>query len=128
MINRKIETKLNKYLKSDEKKILFIWGPRRSGKTTILQKISKKYHTRIFNFDFIEDRELFQPSREALEKIVSTTKIILIDEVQNYPESTQALKLLHDEYDVKIIATGSSELRQTTNDFDTLTGRFIEYY
>jgi predicted AAA+ superfamily ATPase len=106
MINRKIETKLNKYLKSDEKKILFIWGPRRSGKTTILQKISKKYHTRIFNFDFIEDRELFQPSREALEKIVSTTKIILIDEVQNYPESTQALKLLHDEYDVKIIATG----------------------
>lgn len=128
MINRKIETKLNKYLKSDEKKILFIWGPRRSGKTTILQKISKKYHTRIFNFDFIEDREFFQPSREALEKIVSTTKIILIDEVQNYPESTQALKLLHDEYDVKIIATGSSELRQTTNDFDTLTGRFIEYY
>jgi len=128
MINRKIETKLNKYLENDEQKILFIWGPRRSGKTTILKKISEKYNTRIFNFDFIEDRNLFQPSREALEKIVNTTKIILIDEVQNYPESTQALKLLHDEYDVKIIATGSSELRQTTNDFDTLAGRFIEYY
>lgn len=128
MINRKIETKIDKYLESDDKKILFIWGPRRSGKTTILKKISEKYNTRIFNFDFIEDRNLFQPSREALEKIVNTTKTILIDEVQNYPESTQALKLLHDEYDVKIIATGSSELRQTTNDFDTLAGRFIEYY
>ncbi len=128
MINRKIEAKIDKYLESDEKKILFIWGPRRSGKTTILKKISEKYDTRIFNFDFIEDRDLFQPSREALKKIVDTTKIILIDEVQNYPESTQALKLLHDEYDVKIIATGSSELRQTTNDFDTLAGRFIEYY
>ena len=119
MINRKIEAKIDKYLESDEKKILFIWGPRRSGKTTILKKISEKYNTRIFNFDFIEDRNLFQPSREALEEIVKTTKIILIDEVQNYPQSTQALKLLHDEYDVKIIATGSSELRQTTNDFDT---------
>lgn len=128
MIHRKIEAKIDKYLESDEKKILFIWGPRRSGKTTILKKISEKYDTRIFNFDFIEDRDLFQPSREALKKIVDTTKIILIDEVQNYPESTQALKLLHDEYDVKIIATGSSELRQTTNDFDTLAGRFIEYY
>lgn len=128
MINRKIETKIQKYLESDEKKILFIWGPRRSGKTTILNKIAKKYNTKIFNFDFIEDRNLFQPSREALEKIVNATNIILIDEVQNYPESTQALKLLHDEYDVKIIATGSSELRQTTNDFDTLAGRFIEYY
>lgn len=128
MVNRKIETKIDKYLESVDKKILFIWGPRRSGKTTILKKISEKYDTRIFNFDFIEDRDLFQPSRESLKKIVDTTKIILIDEVQNYPESTQALKLLHDEYDVKIIATGSSELRQTTNDFDTLAGRFIEYY
>ncbi len=128
MINRKIETKIDKYLKNDDKKILFIWGPRRSGKTTILKRLSDKYGVRIFNFDFIEDRSLFQPSREALEKIVETTKIILIDEVQNSPESTPALKLLHDEYDVKIIATGSSELRQTTNDFDTLAGRFIEYY
>ena len=128
MVNRKIETKIQQYLKSDDKKILFIWGPRRSGKTTILNNIAKKYDIRIFNFDFIEDREIFQPSKEALEKIVNSTKIILIDEVQNYPESTTALKLLHDEYDVKIIATGSSELRQTTNDFDTLAGRFIEYY
>ncbi len=128
MINRKIETKIKEYLENEDKKILFIWGPRRSGKTTVLKKISEKYNTRIFNFDFIEDRDLFQPSREALEKIVNTTKIILIDEVQNSPESTQALKLLHDEYDVKIVATGSSELRQTTNDFDTLAGRFIEYY
>jgi predicted AAA+ superfamily ATPase len=128
MINRKIETKIEQYLKSDDNKILFIWGPRRSGKTTILNKISKEYDIRIFNFDFIDDRELFKPSREALEKIVNTTQIILIDEVQNCPEATTALKLLHDEYKVKIIATGSSELRQTTNDFDTLAGRFLEYY
>ena len=39
-------------------------------------------------------------------------KVILIDEVQNYPESTVVLKLLYDEFKVKVIATGSSELKQ----------------
>ena len=56
---------------------------------------------KIFNFDFVEDRNLFQPSRETLDKLVKTNKIILIDEVQNYPEATLALKLLHDEYNIK---------------------------
>lgn len=128
MIARKVESKIEEYLNSNEKKILFLWGPRRSGKTTILKAISKKYGVRIFNFDFLEDRELFNPTREALEKLVNNSKTILIDEVQNFPEATLALKLLHDEFDVKIIATGSSELRQTTNNFDTLAGRFLEYY
>lgn len=128
MIKRKIKNKIKEYLSNEDNKIFFIWGPRRSGKTTIIQNLGKELNTKVFNFDFGEDRELFAPTREALDKIVKTTKIILIDEVQNYPESTLALKLLHDEYNVKIIATGSSELRQTTNDFDSLAGRFTENY
>ena len=48
--------------------------------------------------------------------------------MQNFPESTLALKLLHDEFRVKIIATGSSELRQKTKDSDSLAGRYKELY
>ena len=55
-------------------------------------------------------------------------RVILIDEVQNYPDGTVALKLLHDVYKTKIIATGSSELRQKSEDFDTLAGRYTEHY
>jgi uncharacterized protein len=39
------------------------------------------------------------------------------------------LKLLYDEFKVKVIATGSSELRQkSSQEFDTLAGRFNEIY
>jgi predicted AAA+ superfamily ATPase len=128
MLKRAIEPFIEQYLEDDSNKILFIWGPRRSGKTTILKKIAEEHKLRIFNFDLLTDKELFVPRREALQKLVEEQKIILIDEVQNYPESTVALKVLHDEFHVKIIATGSSELRQKTKDFDSLADRFIEQY
>ena len=48
--------------------------------------------------------------------------------MQNYPESTVVLKVLHDEYGIKIVATGSSELRQKGETFDSLVGRFREIF
>ena len=82
----------------------------------------------IFNFDLLTDQERFVPRREILQLLASEHKVILIDEVQNYPESTVSLKVLHDEFHIKIIATGSSELRQKSKEFDSLSDRFIEEY
>ena len=128
MYKRAIEPYIKNYLQGSENRILFVWGPRRSGKTTLLEKISTEQHAPIFNFDLLTDRERFVPRKEILAKLAAEHKLILIDEVQNYPESTVALKLLHDEFHVKIIATGSSELRQKSSDFDTLADRFVEQY
>src|SRR5882724_1875945 len=128
MLQRHIEEKVQEYLSEDNHKIYFIWGPRRSGKTTILKDLASKLSVPIFNFDLLSDREPFAPTRDTLEKIASAHKVILIDEVQNYPESTVALKILYDEFNVKIIATGSSEIRQKSTAFDSLAGRFIESY
>ena len=128
MLSRIVEKHVESYLAGEDYKIFFIWGPRRSGKTTILKDLSYKHKVPIFNFDLISDRELFTPRRELLKKIANLHKIILIDEVQNFPESTVSLKVLHDEFKVKIIATGSSELRQKSKDFDSLAGRFTDNY
>jgi uncharacterized protein len=128
MLERHIKKQIEAYINGEKHKIFFIWGPRRSGKTTILKDIGSKLSLPVFNFDLLSDREIFVPKRNKLESIASAHKVILIDEVQNYPESTLALKLLHDEFGVKIIATGSSELRQKSADFDTLSGRFSESY
>lgn len=128
MINRTVEKQIDQYLAGTDNKIFFIWGPRRSGKTTLLEKFSSKLGVPIFNFDLLSDREIFAPTEAALSKIASEHKVILIDEVQNYPDGTVALKLLHDVYKTKIIATGSSELRQKSKDFDTLAGRYTEHY
>ena len=129
MFLRQIETKAEEYLKNSENhKIFFIWGPRRSGKTTVLKKLSQELNVPIFNFDWLSDQEKFVPNRENLQKIVASCPVILIDEVQNHPEATIALKILVDHFAVKIIATGSSELRQKTKNFDSLAGRFTECY
>lgn len=129
MLKRTIEDTINQYLKSGENKILFVWGPRRSGKTTLINKLAQELKVAKFNFDLLSDREKFAPRREILEAIVKENKIILIDEVQNYPEATVMLKILFDEFKIKIIATGSSELRQkSSKEFDTLAGRFNEIY
>lgn len=128
MFIRTIEKNIQEYLIGETHKILFIWGPRRSGKSTLLAKISAEQHARIFNFEFLSDREGFQPRREILEELARNHPLILIDEVQSYPESTVPLKLLHDEYKVKIIATGSSELRKKGQEFDSLAGRYQELY
>jgi hypothetical protein len=128
LYNRTIEPFLEEYLSSDNHKIVFIWGPRRSGKTTILRKISERLKVPLFNFDLQSERDKFLPERAVLKKIADSGSVILIDEVQNYPEATIALKILHDEFKVKIIATGSSELRRKSKNFDTLAGRFIEFH
>lgn len=123
MFLREIEHKVQDHIDRNDQKILFIWGPRRAGKTTVIKKFAKSLSVPVFNFDLLGDRDIFALNREALEK-VSKLPYILIDEVQNYPESSLALKILHDEFNAKIIATGSSEIRATTQNFDSLAGRF----
>lgn len=128
MFKRAIEDKIDNYLQGEDYKTFYIWGPRRSGKTTLLKQLSQKLGVRVFNFDFSSDHNLFEPDRDTLQKLTSENKVILIDEIQNYPQATVALKLLHDEFKVKVIATGSSELRQKGEGFDTQAGRFTESY
>jgi predicted AAA+ superfamily ATPase len=129
ILRRQIEVDIDRYLRSENNKILFVWGPRRSGKTTIINKLSQELNVTKYNFDLQSDREKFAPRREVLEAIVRENKVILIDEVQSFPEATVILKILFDEFKIKIIATGSSELRQkSAKEFDTLAGRFNEIY
>lgn len=129
IFKRSIEKAVQRYLKGNLYKTLFIWGPRRSGKTTLLEQLSKQLAVPIFDFDLQTDRELFVPRREILEQLVATHKVILIDEVQNYPQATVVLKILYDLFKVKVIATGSSELKQKAGeDFDSMAGRFLEEY
>ncbi len=112
MIERSVSTDIDKYLKNDDRKIFFLWGPRRSGKTTLLKKLSEELSVPRFNFDYQSDREFFEPTKKALAKLAAEHRVILIDEVQNYPESTIALKLLYDEFQ------GENNPRRAVANFD----------
>lgn len=121
------------YLENPEKRVVFLWGPRQVGKSTILRELFSRYKGTYLNFDDLEDQRLFVPESsklDALLKFRSTdpnSRFVFIDEVQKHPDSTQAIKLLCDTTDRIVIATGSSELKAKTQTFDALTGRFIEF-
>ncbi|PIQ71844.1 hypothetical protein COV87_01070, partial [Candidatus Roizmanbacteria bacterium CG11_big_fil_rev_8_21_14_0_20_37_16] len=78
IFKRFIEKDIDKYITSEDQKILFIWGPRRSGKTTILENIAGRLNLNVFNFDSESDREKFKPRDEVLSKLIQDKKIILI--------------------------------------------------
>lgn len=134
MKQRKIADQMGRYLKKPEKRVIFLWGPRQVGKSTILRYLYAKYHGVFLNFDDLEDQRLFVPESSKLNALLQfrtdhpASRFVFIDEIQKHPESTRALKLLTDTTDRIIIATGSSELRAKTRDFDALTGRFTEFF
>lgn len=124
---------MEEYLLKADKKIIFLWGARQTGKSTILKYLYEKFGGVYLNFDDLNDQNGFEPNLEQL-KLLITMKgskkdghYIFIDEVQNKPESTVAIKLLTDNTDYVVIATGSSELKAKTQEFDTLAGRYREY-
>lgn len=134
MKQRKIADQMRVYLQKPAKRIVFLWGPRQVGKSTILQYLKTIFHGPLLNFDDLEDQRLFVPESTKLKSLLRfrtddpSSKYIFIDEVQKHPESTAALKLLFDTTDSIIIATGSSELRAKSLSFDALTGRFTEFF
>ncbi len=112
---------------------MFLWGSRQTGKSTILNHLYKNMGGSYFNFDNIEDQRLFIPELTKLTSSIQfknnlkASPYIFIDEVQRYPEATQSLKLLADNTDFIILATGSSEMQAKNHNFDTLAGRYKEF-
>ena len=130
---RKLISQLEAEIAKPTKKIIFLWGPRQTGKSTILNYLRQKFGGSYFNFDDLNDQKLFVPELAKLQSSIEQknnnpqSKLVFIDEIQKSPESTQSLKILADNADYLIIATGSSELRAKTQQFDTLAGRYKEF-
>lgn len=114
------------------KRALIIYGPRRVGKTTLLQSYltdpaTKERYAQIFSSsgDDFALRELFQS--EMLKNITDFARpydLIAIDEAQNMPSIGLATKMIIDAFPKKtIILTGSSSLGISAKVSTPLTGR-----
>ena len=103
-----------------------ILGLRQTGKTTLAKNVCQGEKCQFFNFDLVSDRqEFFETNRHSLADFSERFKnqIIIIDEVQKMPEATEVIKHLYDQYKMKFILTGSSELKIKKNFGDSLAGR-----
>jgi len=127
-----IRTILNRITKNVRPGFInIIYGPRRVGKTFLLQQIKEQYQDKslMFNGDTSEAvAALSQTSEVALSELVSGYPIIFVDEAQRIPNIGLALKIIIDKFpDKKIFVTGSSSLDLAKGVHENLVGRNISY-
>ena len=124
MLTRKFEP-LDGYIQAG--KVLLIYGPRRVGKTTLLQRYLK--HTplkyKLDTGDSLRTQQIL--GSQLFDQILPYAEgyeLLAIDEAQNIPNIGMALKILVDQRpDLRIIATGSSSFELAGQVGEPLTGR-----
>ncbi len=109
-------------------KVLTLFGARRTGKTTIMNVLSKslsKNKVLVLNGEDYNVANILSAQRqETLKNLVAGYDFVFIDEAQNIPNIGQNLKLLVDtQPQVAVFATGSASFDLRNQIGEPLTGR-----
>ncbi|MDP3981398.1 MAG: ATP-binding protein [Chlamydiota bacterium] len=130
MIRRDIEKLIIASL--SKAKIIVIYGPRQTGKTTLVKMILKDHQegALYLNCDEIDVRQnLSGKTSTELKAYLSGCKLVVIDEAQRIENIGLTLKLIADNIpDLRVIATGSSSFELSDRIKEPLTGRKIEFH
>ncbi len=125
-IAEQIKTDLTEY-----RKIIIVYGPRQTGKTTLVREVvaSLPYKTLEINADQHRYHDILSSRDLAkMQELVGDNELLFIDEAQNIPNIGINLKILHDSLPgLKIIATGSSSFELANQVKEPLTGRAWAY-
>lgn len=113
--------------------ISLIYGPRRVGKTVLLQQLTQstpKSTVVWFNGDTQEARDVLSNTSEtALSKLILKHEIVVVDEAQRIPNIGLSLKILIDKFPNKnFFVSGSSSLLLSRGIQESLTGRTSKYH
>ncbi len=107
------------------RKMVFLAGPRQSGKTTLARQLLKgtgqDLEQRYLNWDFGADRETI-----LTELFPSTPGMLVLDEIHKYSRWRQIVKGLYDKRGdhLQILVTGSAKLDHYRYGGDSLQGRY----
>lgn len=108
-------------------KTLVILGPRRVGKTTLLNEFIKETDSGValYRGDDLSSQHAFEiPDKTLLEPYLGSAKILAIDEAQAIPNIGKSLKVINDSMpDISIVVTGSSSFELAGQIGEPLTGR-----
>lgn len=128
---RDIIKDLSRSILSGPLPITLLLGLRQSGKTTLAKTVSAGIPAQSFNFDLVSDRKEFSgQSRHSLAVFAKryADHLIVIDEVQKFPESIEVIKHLSDHEQMRFLLTGSSEIKITKGVGDSLAGRVKTFH
>lgn len=130
LLKRAIEDEVLKYLRPN--KVVVLLGPRRVGKTVLIQQILKKIsepYLLLHGEDQDVRRQLEYRSTQRYKNIIGGKSLLIIDEAQKIPEIGNVLKLMVDTIaGIKILATGSSAFDLEKFTGEPLTGRKHTFY
>ena len=117
-----------------EKSMVFLAGPRQSGKTTLAHIISRSFaNTLYFNWDIAEHRTrlIGNPTFfEAVERKDASTPLIIFDEIHKYKEWKNYLKGVYDQFHegYQFLVSGSGRLDIYQKGGDSLAGRYYLFH
>ena len=115
---------------SAEKAMVFMAGPRQSGKTKLAQMIADEHANRLyFNWDIPTERIrlIEQPFFfEALERRDHSKPIVVFDEIHKYRDWKNYLKGVYDRFkeEFSFLVSGSGRLDIYQKGGDSLAGRY----
>jgi predicted AAA+ superfamily ATPase len=119
---RYLESPVSKDL---ERKMVFVGGPRQSGKTTLAKHLCEEAGVdvgmRYLNWDAAEDRENI-----IRERFPTGSGLLVLDEIHKYSRWRQVVKGLFDKRggELRILVTGSARLDHYRRGGDSLQGRY----
>jgi uncharacterized protein len=113
-------------------KVILLFGPRQSGKTTLMRAVVEKsgVDQLWLSGDEPDTRGLLgEATSTRIKSLFGGKRLIIIDEAQRIPNIGITLKLCADTMpDVQVIATGSSAFELAGVTSEPLTGRKYEYH
>jgi len=112
-------------------KTIMLFGPRQSGKTTLLEMLANETEEKVLTLDCDEPdirKDLTDVTSTQLKSRFGNAKVVMIDEAQRIKNIGVTLKLIHDKIpEIQLIVTGSSSLELTGEINEPLTGRKLEF-
>ena len=127
MYTRSLEKQIEAWLFKN--KVLVLYGARQVGKTTLCQKIIKKYDGLYINCEKQSVKNLlFAGNPENIKSFIGSSQLVVFDEAQKIKNIGEILKLFFDTYPkIQILATGSSSFDLANRASEPLTGRKITF-
>ncbi|MCF8363177.1 MAG: ATP-binding protein [Prolixibacteraceae bacterium] len=114
-----------------KRKVIVLFGARRTGKTTLVNKIIEQYDgkSKYVNCDLQQYKEVLNNTDLVLLKdFIGDSKLVVLDEAQQIENIGMVLKVIIDSFaDIQIIATGSSSFDLSNKISEPLTGRSRKY-
>lgn len=120
---------------NSEKNMVFISGPRQTGKTTLAKSIAAPEPSSLyFNYDIQANkaRLLENPTffEEEVDRKKNSLPLIVLDEIHKHRDWKNYLKGIYDGYadEFRFLVTGSGRLDLSRRKGDSLAGRYLHFH